>query len=369
MKKKFIVLCAVLMAIVMLATACAPTATQVATQAPAEATAPENTPVPPAGTTEPTAAPTEPPSLVGGTVIMAFPFEPDSLDIQKANTAAYVCAFVHSSLVAKDTEGNFVPYMAESWDLSEDGLTYTFHLKQGPKFQNGDPVTAQDWVWSFQRAVDPETVSPLTGPVVAKFESFEAVDDYTLKIVLKEPYYYLLDNLQYEGIMGVLSQRAVAEYGDDYARNPLGAGPFIFKEWVTGDHITLERNPDFTWGPSYTNGNPPNIQTLIFRIIPESSTIVAGLEAGEIQWAGNGYLPPVDVNNLESTGEFDVLRFPAMALMPYVNLNLSKPPFDDIRVRQALNMAVNLQAIIDIVVPDSGATPGYGPLPPSAEGY
>lgn len=361
MKKKLFTLCAVCIALILLVSACAPATTQAVTEATA---VPETQ----AANIE-AATPATTPISVGGTVTMAFPFDPDSLDIQKANTGAYVGAFIYSSLIAKDPDGNYVPYMAESWEISPDGLAYTFHLKHDVKFHNGDPVTAQDWVWSFERAVNPDTASPLSGVVLGRMKSVEAVDDYTLKLTLTEPYYYLFDNLQYEGIMGVLSKRAVEESGDDYARSPVGAGPFIFKEWVTADHITLERNPDFTWGPSYTNGTPPNIQTLIFRTIPESSTIVAGLEAGEITWAGNGYLAPVDVNSLESTGMFDVIRFPAYATMPYINLNLSKEPFNDLRVRQALNLAVDRQAMIDIVVPDSGATPAYGPLPPSAEGY
>jgi peptide/nickel transport system substrate-binding protein len=373
MKKRFFVFCAVLMAIALLASACAPAATQ----APAEATAPpqQNTITEATATTEPSiapsAAPTEIPSLVGGTVTLGLTFEPDTLDPQKtANGAStFVMNFLYSSLIIKDDQGNYVPYLAASWEVSPDGITYTFHLRQDVKFHNGDPLTASDVAWTYQRALLPETASPATASTLSALDTVQALDDYTVQFTLKSPSYYFLDSLANDNIEGILDQKAVEQAGEDYGRNPVGTGPFIFKEWVTGDHITMERNPDFTWGPSYTEGTPPNIQTLIFRIIPEPSTILAGLEAGEIDFAGIGQVLPQDVTNLEATGNFNIVRNPASGLFPFVIFNLTKAPFDDVRVRQALNYATNRQAIIDVVVPNSGAVIQNGPLSSSQEGY
>jgi peptide/nickel transport system substrate-binding protein len=179
----------------------------------------------------------------------------------------------------------------------------------------------------------------------------------------------LLDSLAGDAYEGILDQQTVEQSGDDYGRNPVGTGPFIFKEWVTGDHITLERNPDFIWGPSFTGGTPPNIQAIIFRIIAETSTVIAGLEAGEIDYTGGDQLLPLDVVNLEATGDFDIIRTPQQGIFPYAVLNLSQSPFDDVRVRQALNYATDKQAIMDIVVPNVGAVIQNGPLSASQEGY
>jgi peptide/nickel transport system substrate-binding protein len=368
MKKKLLVFLMLTLLASLLLNACAPAATQVAaegTAAPANTTAPQNTAV----ENTPTTAPTEVPSLVGGTLTIAVSNEADTLDPQKtvSGVGSFIMSNIYSSLIAFGPGGNYVPYLASSWEVSADGLTYTFHLRNDVFFHNGDPLTAQDVAWTYQRALDPETASPATAAYLANVETITAVDDYTVEIKLAIPYYYLLDSLAIDSFEGILSQKAVEAAGDDYGRNPVGTGPFIFKEWVTGDHITLERNPDFTWGPAGIT--PPNIQTVIFRLIPEGATIVAGLEAGELDYVGNGIIQGLDVKNLEATGNFDIVRNPVQALLPYITLNVSKPPFDDIRIRQALNYAVDEQAIIDLVIPDSGAVIENGPLTPSIEGY
>jgi peptide/nickel transport system substrate-binding protein len=367
MKKKLLLFCSLFIALVVVATACAPVATETAA-------APRETTAPPADTTAPTAeptlaptaAPTDPPSLVGGTLTIAIPSEPDGLDPQKSNLAYLVTEELYSSLIVVDSQGNYVPYLATSWEIAPDGLTYTFHIRQDVKFHNGDPLTAADIVWTFQRELDPETAAVVT---LASVDTVQALDDYTVQFTLKGPNFYFLDTLADDSFQGILDRNAVEQYGDDYGRNPVGTGPFIFKEWVTGDHVTLERNPDFIWGPPSTNGTPPNIQTLVFRIIPEPATIAAGLEAGEIDYAPSSSLSTFETNNLETTGVFDIVRRPFGGMYPYVSFNLEKAPFDDVRVRQALIYATNRQALMDVIVPDSGAVIQNGPLSATEEGY
>lgn len=366
MKKKLFTLCAALLALAMLVSACAPAATEAAAP-PADMTAPQDTPVEAAPIeATPTTAPTEVPSLVGGELVYTLTFEPDTLDPQKTQLgdAFSVNSFLYSSLVTKDAQGNIAPYLAASWDISPDGLTYTFHLRQDVKFHNGDPMTAADVVWTYVRQNAPETASP--NAYLTTIDTVQALDDYTVQFILKNPNYYFLDLLPLDGYLGILQQKAVEQYGDNYGRNPVGTGPFMFKEWVTGDHITLERNPDFIWGPPFANGTPPNIQDIIFRIIPEPSTVLAGLEAGEIDFAG---VEPRDIKNLEATGEFDIIRNPSQGMYSYVTYNVSAAPFDDLRVRQALVYATDKQALMDIVSPNSGASIQNGPLSPSQEGY
>jgi peptide/nickel transport system substrate-binding protein len=344
------------LALALLVSACAPTATQVATQAPVEPTA----------TTEPTAAPSKPPALTGGTITIVLATDPASLDPQKATLGYSVTKELYSSLVAVDAQGRTVPYLATAWEVTPDGLTYTFHLRQDVKFHNGDPLTAEDVAWTFQRELDPATVAVA---ILASVDTVQALDDYTLQFTLKGPNFYFLDSLADDGLQGILDPNAVGQYGADYGRHPVGTGPYIFKEWVTGDHITLERNPDFTWGPSFTNGTPATIQTFMFRIIPEPATVVAGLEAGEIDYVPSGSLLTYDTNNLAASGMFDIVRRPNQGLYPYVSLNLEKAPFDDVRVRQALNYATNKRTLMNIVAPNSGAVIQNGPLSATQEGY
>jgi peptide/nickel transport system substrate-binding protein len=372
MKKKFLAFCSILIMLGMLASACAPAATQ----APAEATVPpattavqQNTAVPPTATTEPTIAPTESPSLVGGTLSEALTVDPDTLDPQKTYLGAsnLIMMFIYSSLIAKDAQGNYVPYLATSWEVAPDGMTYTFHLRQDVKFHNGDPLTAEDVAYTYTRELDPATASVQT--TLSAVDTVEALDDYTVQFTMKNPNYYILESLVREGEQGVMDKAVLEAQGQDYGREPIGTGPYMFKEWITGDHVTLERNPDFVWGPPFTNGTPPNIETIVYRIIPESATIVAGLEAEEIDYVLGSTILPTDTANLQATGMFNINARQNVGMYPYISLNLEKAPFDDVRVRQALNYATNKQALMDIVAPDSGDVIQNGPLSATQEGY
>ena len=175
--------------------------------------------------------------------------------------------------------------MAERWETSPDGLTWTFFLRKDVKFQDGTPLTANDYVYTFERAVDPATASPVTGTQLATVAKTEAPDDYTFKVTLKEPYFPFLDNLAAPGTMQPLSKAWVEKYGEDYGRHPMSVGPYKLKEWVTGDHITLERNPDYAWQPPYAHQGPRYIQEFVIRIIPEVATVVAAFEAGELDYS------------------------------------------------------------------------------------
>lgn len=311
-------------------------------------------------------------SKVGGTLVLASTEEPDTLDVQKSSFAItdMVGQFIGVALVSKDTKGNYIPYMAESWETSEDGLTWTFHLRQDVKFHNGDLVTAKDWVYTFNRAKDPNFVSPVTAQMLAPVTSIEAKDDYTLLITLNEPYYYFLDNLTDSGYMGVISQRAVEEAGDKYGTTEggaVGAGPYMFKEWVQDEKIVLTRNPDYNWGPvnfEGANTGAYSIENIEFRIMPDYATILAGLESGEISYAS---LTPKDVAGIESTGLYNILSNLATGLN-YLEFNLSKPPFDDLNVRKAFSYAIDRETIVQVVLSGEGQK-ALTPLSPGMPGY
>jgi peptide/nickel transport system substrate-binding protein len=302
----------------------------------------------------------------GGKFIYAMSFEPDSLDPHKSGDAFIVCQFIGASLVARHPDtGEYVPYLAESWTKSPDGLTYEFKLRKDVKFHDGTPLTAQDYAYTFMRAIDPATKSPTAGQTLVGLKSAEAVDDYTLRLNMAMPNSVLMDSLSNTCYLQPLPKAAVEKMGDDFGRNPVGAGPFKFKEWATGEKIVLERNPDFNWGPAFTHGGAPYIETVEFRIIPEYATRVAALESGDVDLAD---VETKDVKRIEDLGKYRVYKSISPGSGIHVEMNSTRPPFDDLRVRQALNYAVDRNAIVQAVSNGLGV-PLYGPLTPSTLGY
>jgi len=355
MSRKWFVLIIAVLTISMVLSACQPAATEApATTEPA--------------VEQPTQAPTEPPSKVGGNLVIGLTLAPDTLDMQKTanGISDFICSFIGGALVDKDpVSGEIVPYLADSWEISEDGLTYTFKLKEGVKFHDGTPFTAQEYAYTINRALDPETASPGTAGMIAGVTGAEATDDYTLVLNLAAPNAILLENLALPGYMMPFSQAYVEGNDDEFlSRNPMSTGPYIFKEWVTGEKVVIERNPDFTWGPDYGSG-PYNFESIEFRIIPEESTVTSGLEAGEI----NMYEAdsPTVINQLKTV---DILQYDQALYfgITAIIINTASPKLADINIRKAINYGLNRQAIVDVVM-DGYAIPAQGPFSPAVYGY
>ena len=304
---------------------------------------------------------------VGGNLVYAVGFEVDTLDAHKSGRISGICQYYGSSLIAKDPQtGAFIPYLAESWSIAADGMRYEFKLRGDVKFHNGATLTAQDYAWSFMRAKDPKTQSPTAGPALTGLAIAEATDTRTLVFKMAWPNSALMDTLADPCYQQPLPQAYVKEKGDDFfGRRPIGVGPFRFKEWVTGQKIVLERNPDYTWGPKWTHGGPPYIATIEFRMIPEYATQIAGFEAGQIDWINP---QNKDLERLDKAGKYQIFEVPTKGSGTHVAMNAVKPPFDDLRVRQALNYAINKTPFIKVV--ELGyAEPLYGPLTPATAGY
>jgi peptide/nickel transport system substrate-binding protein len=303
---------------------------------------------------------------VGGTFVMALT-SVGTLDAQYTSQGdeMVITNLLGSTLVAKDVEGNYVPYLATSWTTSDDGLIWDFTLRDDVKFHDGTPLTAQDYAWTFQRMLDPENTSPQRGRAVA-IASAEAVDDYTLRLTLNAPYPVLLEQLSNTGVFQPLLQSAVEASGEDYGRNPVGVGPYKFVEWQTGERVVIERNPDFDWGPPFVeNRGPFYIQTMEFRLIGEPATVLAGLEAGELDYAS---VLPTDLQRIEDTGAFQIIETVDQGMYPALHMQVQKPPFDDILVRQAFNYAIDKDVLIKVVA-EGQAVPQYGPLSPNMKDY
>jgi peptide/nickel transport system substrate-binding protein len=314
-----------------------------------------------------TLAPTEDPRI-GGTAGFSIAQDPDTLDIQKSSSGvtSAIMDLVGGNLLSLDPQtGNLIPYLAKSWIVSEDGKTITFTLKDGIKFHDGTPLTAEDYAWTLNRAIDPTTASPVSGAMLQGMTQATALDPLTLQITLSSPNYYILNGLAIGGYLAPYSKAYAESNGDDYlARNPMSVGPYIFKEWRTGESITLERNPDFTWGPDYAPG-PRFVQTIVFKIIPDQATDVAALEAGETVTTG---VPQSEISRFEDPTKFTIYHTMGQTLYPALVFNLTKEPWTDINVRQALSYAIDRQSIVDVFLQGQGEI-AYGPLPPSIPGY
>lgn len=317
----------------------------------------------------PEEAPAEEPQeldLVGGTFVQALPVSVITADIQQSQGGLEALAhtYLNATLIAKDVDGNFIPYLAESWIVSDDGLTYDFKLREDILWHNGELMTANDWVYTIERMVSGEVMGVGTSKL-ASLDSVEAIDDYTFRVNLKEPYYPFLYFLTTVWSSPVQEKYIAAQEGAAAIDTWMGVGPYKFVEYITDDRIVLERYPEFTWGPDFGVGaspGPHNFQNIELRIIQEYATIVAGLEAGEIDFA------TVQPNSVPELGEnFNIFDQVAIGLVN-VSLNTQQPPFDNFALRQAVNYATDRDAIIEIAA-QGNAVKILGPLSPSVVGY
>lgn len=322
-------------------------------------------PVAPAAMEEATGAD----SMMGGTLRIALPADVTSLDLHKTSRgddALVVGQWFNATLITQNSDGEYIPYLAESWEFSDDGLTWTFHLRDDVKFHNGDPVTAHDFVWTYERALDPDLASPGTGRRLAGM-TFEAPDDYTVVFNFPTPAISLLQFLNW-GYMAPMSQRAVEELGAEYELNPVGTGPYKVVEVRPGEGVSMERWDEYNWGPEFFEGantGPYNFDRIEFSILPEEATRIAALESGDIDYV-NGISNPLDVAILEAAG-VTVQQAPfGQVRMVYLQNHVA--PFDDARVRQALNYAVNREEITQIVT-DGADQISRGPISPGMLGY
>lgn len=326
------------------------------------------TPATPVPTAMPVpASPTpEPQPAVGGTFVFALRSDPTTLDFQNQaeSFATTIGNYVGAALVAQDpVTRKFVPWLATSWTVSDDGLTWTFNLRTDVKFHNGTAFTAADMAWTLNRAIDKDNPTYM-GALLDGMASAEAVDASTLKITMLYPNYSLLNGLSSTNLQP-MSQAHVEQMGDQIGRNPMSVGPYKFVSWTTSQEIILERNPDYTWGPSWSNGQPPMIQTLDFRIIPEYSTRLAGIQAGEIDFSD---LQIADLVQMSSDTSVNVLKVPGAGIQNGIFMNVERDPFTDVRVRQAFNYAINKDDFITAMAQGQGE-PSYGPISSSSRGY
>jgi peptide/nickel transport system substrate-binding protein len=334
----------------------APTAPPAAkpTSAPAAAptTAPAAAPTA-AAAAKPTVAPTTAPAAAaapsggGGTLVYGLNGDfDDTLDPQVTNfdTSIRVTLNVCEPLVWEPEPGKFMPGLAEKWDVSPDATVYTFNLKKGVKFHDGTPFNGAAVKFTLDRVVDPATKAGQSHDQLGPYDHTDVVDDYTVKVVMKQPYAPLLTNLN--GYLGVVSPTAVQKMGmAEFARHPVGTGPFMFKEWVNKDHVTLVRNPDYNWGSSmFKNTGPAHLDQVIFKIIPEPSVRTGTLKTGETQLIDE--VDPLEYSTLSGDKNFGIIQKgqPGSGWILMLN-STSTGPISDAAVRQAMEYAIDRDGV------------------------
>lgn len=298
-----------------------------------------------------TAVPAADPSgpVRGGTLRVAQAREPDSMDPDKSASRynEYIMAQIYDSLVTIDENGQVQPWLATSWEVSDDGLTWTFELRDDVTFHDGTPFNAEAVKFNFDRVVDPATKSVGTIGQIGSYTGSKVIDEYTIEVYFEEPFAPFLSVLS-ETLFGMKSPTAVKEYGEDYVRNPVGSGPYIFVEWAPKDHVTLRRNPDYNWAPpTMDHQGPGYLDEIVYTFPEEPSTRVALLETGEVDLIT--HVPFGEVERLEEDLNFyprvSVIQSSAGGLL----VNTEKPPTDDIQVRQALQYATNQDELSQVL--------------------
>ncbi|MBZ5759411.1 MULTISPECIES: ABC transporter substrate-binding protein [Rhizobium] len=265
------------------------------------------------------------------------------------------------------------PSLAESYTVSEDGKTYTFKLRAGVKFTNGREVTAADVKYSIERAVNPKTQGPgagffhsivgsdaMTAGTSQTLDGITVVDDHTVKFTLVQPDATFLNVLALN-FSSVVPKEAVEAANGDFGKKPVGSGAFILKEWTVGQRLVFEKNPD------YFVKDRPHIDGYTVEIGQEPLVALLRLQKGEVDVAGDG-IPPAKYLEMKNSKDFEGMIVDRQQLeTSYVTLNTQVKPLDNVKVRQALNMAVNKERIVRII--NGRAVPANQVLPPLMPGY
>lgn len=295
--------------------------------------------------------------------------DPETIDpaLNSAVDGGNMILHLFECLLTVDQEGNIAPGQAESWETSEDGLTWTFHLRDGLKWSDGSDLTANDFVYSWKRVCDPEVAAPYAETVLGMVEGFDAatdgdldalavtaVDDKTLEVKLSNPCTYF-DSLAAFATLSPVQEATVEANGDAWAIEPstyICNGPFMITEWVPGAYIITEKNPN------YWNADAIKLGSIKWNLIEDSNAAYSAYQNGEVLMIKD--VPTEEIPSLEGNSDFYV--DPIIGTY-YISFNDAVEPFDNPLVRKALNLAVDRTYVADTLMQGtySAATNFMGP--------
>jgi len=298
-------------------------------------------------------------------LVVASPGDVITLDpaASSDNESAQVVTQLFEQLVRYGEGSTRVePSLATAWSVSSGGTVWTFSLRRGVRFHDGTPFNAEAVVFSFERQRDyrhPYHFQNFTywESAFRNIRQVSAVDDHTVAIRIDRPYAPFLANLAMFPA-SIVSPTAMKRYGRDFARHPVGTGPYRLTEWQRGERVRLERNPDY-WDRA------PRVEHLTFEVLPDPNERLVSLQSGTVDVAYS--LAPADRQLVRLHPDLNLYRVPGNNVA-FLAMNTQKPPFDDVRIRRAVNHAINKNAIVKLVY-QGLALPANGPIPPSMWSY
>ncbi|MBB6637742.1 ABC transporter substrate-binding protein [Cohnella thailandensis] len=282
----------------------------------------------------------------GGELTYALATSPDTLDPGRSGlaVASRVYRTIFDNLVVKDENNEIKPWLATEWTVSDDGLSYTFKLRQDVKFQDDTPFNAEAVKFTFDRILDPSTAAGNSAAALSPYTSSEIIDDYTIKLNLASPSRAFLVNLT-QSTLAIVSPTAAKKYGDQFGKNPVGTGPFRFVKWEENAEIAVERNPDYHWGPeTVSNQGPAYLDKITFKIVPEEATRIGSVQSKQVLAAET--VPPQNIVALKSDPNFQLLQADTGGLPYTLFINQNKEPWNELKARQALQYGVDVGTIV-----------------------
>ena len=292
-----------------------------------------------------------------GEFTFALGVEPLTLDthlMSDANTAR-VSVQIHENLVKRDLTGEFQPILATEWSSNDDATEWTFKLREGVTFHDGEPFNAEAVKFNIERLKAPETASPKAS-LVAMIAECEVVSDYEIKFILSEPCAVIPAMLSTYST-GMMSPKAVQEYGEDYGLHAAGTGPLMLEEWTPGTSMSLARYDGY-WG------EPATSERIDIEIVAEDSARAMMLQTGDADVAAN--IPSILVDQLNSDPNVAIEMVPGYRTI-YLGLNFRDPILSDLKVRQAINHAIDRNAIIDGILGGYATYPSTGVISSSIQ--
>ena len=292
----------------------------------------------------------------GGTLNVALTGNPTTMDPATAGvyTSLQVLDNIFSKLITMDETGKFVPELAKSWKQN-DPLTYTFDLVSNATFHNGDKFTAADVKYTFERIANPKTASSYASAYTS-IKTIEAKSPTQVVFHLSTPFAPLMTNLAQNG--EIVNKKAIESA--DSARKPVGTGPFVFVEWVQGDHVTLKKNPNY-----FLTGKP-YLDRVTFKFLDVDQSRIEALQSSQLDWVDA--IPLNQLTALKKNSAYTYVTSTQAGIPDFLAFNTSKAPFNNKALRQAVAAAVDRKEILDIAYFGAGET-GYMEIPSGSTWY
>lgn len=282
----------------------------------------------------------------GGTLTYALATSPDTLDPHRSGLAVSVRVMrtLYDSLVVQTADGSIKPWLAESWTVSKDGKKYTFKLRKDVKFHDGTPFNAEAVKFNFDRVIDPATKAANALALIRPYTSSKVIDEYTVQVNLSTPSEAFLGNIS-QAMLGIVSPTAAKQEGEQFGKKPVGSGPYQYVDWKDNTSIAVKKNPDYTWAPeTVKNTGAPHIDGITFSIIPEEATRIGSVQSKQVLAAET--VPPQNILALKNSPDLQLLQANTLGLPYTLFINERHAPWDNVKARQALQSAIDVNAIV-----------------------